>query len=166
MTRTTTALAAGAAAALGARALMARAVLHKLRRDLARLNEGDYGPLLKGYADDAVLSFNEGGHRWSGEHRGKPAIERFLRDFTAAGLRGELSDLHLAGPPWALTMMARFDDHATDPDGREIYRNRVVIFVRTRWGKIVSQEDFYVDTQRIHEFDRRLSELGIEPVST
>ncbi len=155
---------AGATGALAARALLVRALRLKLGSDIAKLNTGDYRPLLNGYADDAVLVFNDGRHRWAGEHRGRAAIERFLQDFTAAGLQGELSELHIAGPPWALTMMARFDDRATGPDGEELYRNRVAILVRTRWGKIVRHEDFYEDTARIEELDRRLSELGIAPV--
>ena len=102
----------GAGAAIAGRALVSRLVLLKLRRDVRRLNDGDYGPLLAGYGDDAVLRFNDGPHRWSGEHRGKPAIERFLKNFTSAGLRGELRTIWMAGPPWAITMAARFDDAA------------------------------------------------------
>lgn len=160
-----TATAAGAAGALGARALLVRALLAKFRRDLAKLNEGDYRPLLSAYADDAVLAFNEGDHRWGGVHRGKAEIERFLRDFTGAALRGELRELVIGGPPWALTMMVRFDDEATGPDGEELYRNRTVLVLRTRRGKIVRHEDFYEDTGRIAAFDRRLTELGIAPVA-
>jgi ketosteroid isomerase-like protein len=156
---------AGAAAALGGRALFVRALRFKFARDLAKLNAGDYRPLLRGYADDAVIVFNDGDHRWAGEHRGKAAIERFLQDFTAAGLKGELGDLQVAGPPWAMTMMVRFDDEARGPDGEQLYRNRVAMVIRTRWGKIVRHEDFYEDTGRIEAFDRRLSELGREPVA-
>ena len=155
----------GAAAAFGARALFVRALRFKFERDVARLNAGDYQPLLAGYADDAVIAFNDGDHRWAGEHRGKAAIERFLRDFTAAGLHGELSHLHVAGPPWAMTMMVRFDDEALGPDGEQLYRNRVAMLLVSRWGKIVRHEDFYEDTSRIEAFDRRLTELGREPVA-
>jgi ketosteroid isomerase-like protein len=154
-------LAAGAAGAFGLRALVLRGMLFALRRDAAKLNEGDLEPLLSRYADDAVLVFPEGDHRWAGEHRGKVAIERFLTDFAAAGLRGELADLAVAGPPWALRMMVRFDDRATSPDGAELYSNRVMMHIQTRWGKIVRHEDFFADTARIAEFDRRLGELGI-----
>jgi ketosteroid isomerase-like protein len=159
-----TSLAAGAALGLGTRALLVRGLRAKFSRDLERLNRGDYRSLLDGYADDAVLVFTDGEHRWAGTHRGKPAIERFLKDFTAAGLQGELGDVLISGPPWALTLAARFDDHATGPDGEVLYRNRVVLLLRTRWGKIVRHEDFYEDTTRIAAFDRRLSELGILPV--
>jgi ketosteroid isomerase-like protein len=156
---------AGAAAAIGARALLVRALLFKLRRDVAKLNAGDHRPLLDGYADDAVLVFNEGDHRWSGEHRGKAAIERFLRDFVGAGLQGQLGDLLISGPPWALTMVARFDDRATGPEGEELYRNRVVLLVRTRWGRIVRHEDFYEDTKRIEVLEQRLRALGVAPAA-
>ena len=158
-------LLAGAGAAIAVRALLPRVVLLKLRSDVRRLNAGDYTQLLAGYGDDAVLHFNDGPHRWSGDYRGKPAIERFLREFTAAGLQGEIRELWVAGPPWALTLIARFDDRATGPDGEELYANRVTIVARTRWGKIVEHEDFYEDTGRIVAFDEKLRQLGIGPVT-
>lgn len=104
---------------------------------------------------------------------GKEAIDRFLRNFTRSGLQGEIRALWIAGPPWALTMVARFDDRATGPDGAEIYANRTVLVVRTRWGKIVDHEDFYQDTGCILALEDKLHELGItripdeaEPVHT
>jgi ketosteroid isomerase-like protein len=159
-------LLAGAGAAIAIRALLPRLALLKLRSDVRRLNAGDYQALLAGYADDAVQHFNDGPHRWAGDHRGKPEIEGFLREFTAAGLKGEIRELWIAGPPWALTLIARFDDRATGPDGEELYANRVTIVARTRWGKIVEHEDFYEDTGRILAFDQKLRELGIGPVTS
>lgn len=156
-----------AAAVLGAslaRAALRRTILLKLRRDVRSLNAGDYRPLLAGYADDAVLRFNDGEHRWAGEHRGKPAIERFLRDFVGAGLQGEVVDLLLGGPLWRLRLFVRFDDYALAPgSGEQIYSNRTALVAQTRWGRIVWQEDFYEDTGRIVALDARLSELGIAP---
>ena len=155
----------GAGAAIAARAVLPHAIGWKLRRDVRRLNAGDYGPLLSGYAEDAVLHFNEGPHRWSGEHRGKPAIERFLREFVGAGIKGEIRSLWTGGAPWALTLVVRFDDRATGPAGEELYANRVVIVARTRWGKIVEHEDFYLDTARIVAFEEKLGALGMAPVA-
>ena len=159
------AILAGIVIAIGARALLVRALLWKLRRDVAKLGHGDYGPLLAGYHPDAVLHFTEGEHRWSGVHRGRAAIERFLRDFVNAGIEGEIKALWIGGAPWAMTMVVRFDDAASGPDGEQIYANRTVLWVRTRWGRIVEQRDFYEDTRHLPEFDRRLRELGIEPVA-
>jgi ketosteroid isomerase-like protein len=159
------ALALGFAAALAGREALRRALLAKFRSDLDALNRGDPEPLLSGYAEDAVLRFTEGEHRWAGEHRGREAIRAFLREFAAAGIRGEIRDLAISGPPWRLTMLVRFDDHAEAPGGERIYENRTVLVIRTRWGKVVEQEDFYEDTTRIPAFDRRLRELGIDPVA-
>jgi len=149
---------AAATFALTARALVSRALLFKLRRDVRALNAGDIEPLLSNYAQDAVLRFNEGEHRWAGEHRGRHAIARFLQSFLDAGLRGHVTELFVSGAPWRMTLIARFDDHAHDLDGQEIYRNRTLLLARTRWGRIVLHEDFYEDTHRIVALERRLRE--------
>jgi ketosteroid isomerase-like protein len=149
---------AGAGLALSARALLTRALLLKLRRDVRALNDGDIRPLLSSFAQDAVMRFNDGDHRWAGEHRGRVAIAAFLQSFVDAGLQGNVSELFISGPPWRTTLLARFDDHASDRAGEEIYRNRTILLARARWGRIVSQEDFYEDTQRIDELERRLSD--------
>lgn len=156
----------GAAATVAGRVLLHRGLLVKLRRNLDRLAVGHYEPLLSAYAQDAVLRFHEGRHRWSGTHQGKTAIARFLQDFVRAGLQGEIVDLWIGGPPWALTLVIRFDDRATGPDGRRLYANRVVLVVRTCWGKITHHEDFYEDTARIETFENELQRLGITPVDT
>jgi ketosteroid isomerase-like protein len=138
--------------------------LLKLRRDVNRLNDGDHQPLLAGFADDAVLHFNEGRHRFSGTHVGKADIECFLKNFVAAGLHGELGRLWISGPPWALEICVRFDDTAHAADGEQIYANRTVLWARTRWGKIVEQRDFYEDTSRIVDLEATLQELGIPAI--
>ena len=61
--------------------------------------------------------------------------------------------------------MARFDDRATGPGGEELYANHVVIVARTRWGKIVEHEDFYLDTARIVAFEEKLRALGVVPAT-
>jgi ketosteroid isomerase-like protein len=153
----------GAGGVLAARALMARMILWRFRRDVRSLNAGDYEPALSHYAEDGLLRFNEGPHRWSGEHRGKPEIARFLRNFVNAGLEGEVEEVFFAGPPWRLRLVVRFTDHAHDPSGELLYRNHVIMLVRTRWGRIVLHDDFYEDTQRIAELERRLAALGVQP---
>jgi ketosteroid isomerase-like protein len=157
--------AAGAAVAIVGRAALTRGLLLEFRRDVRALNAGDYRPLLAAFAEESTLRFNDGQHRWAGEHRGKAAIERFLRDFVAAGIEGEITELFVAGPPWHMTLLARFDDHARDPDGAEVYRNRTVLLARARWGRIVLQEDFYEDTRRIEELERSLLERGVLPAA-
>jgi ketosteroid isomerase-like protein len=151
----------GAAAAIVARSLFIRLLVLKFGRDVEKLNAGDHSSLLAAYSDDFVLHFNEGDHRWSGDWVGKDGMDRFLRNFTRARIQGEIRSVAISGPLWALTLWVRFDDHVDAPDGRRIYENQTVLVLRTRLGKVVEQHDFYVDTGRILELDRQLSELGV-----
>lgn len=161
----TTNILVGAALALAARAALARLLLLRFSPAVAKLNAGDHTALLDAYADDFVLHFNEGPHRWSGDWIGRAGMDRFLQKFTAAGIQGEIRQIATSGPLWALTMWVRFDDHADAPDGTRIYENSTVLVLRTRWGKVVEQHDFYLDTERIVAFDRKLAELGVEAVA-
>lgn len=90
-------------------------------------------------------------------------MDRFLQNFTAARIQGEIKEIATSGTPWALKIWARFDDHADGPRGTRLYENRTVLVLRTRWGKVVEQDDFYVDTVPVAEFDRKLTELQVAP---
>ena len=126
----------------------------RIRRSVQALGDGDPGPLLAGFADDAVLVF-PGTSTWAGEYRGKRSIEGFLRRFLDAGLVGETHDIVVNGPPWRTTVCVLFVDRAADVDGEVVYENRVMFLVRAVWGKVVYQEDF-LDTQRVTAFDAYL----------
>lgn len=154
----------GASLAVAGRALLPKLLLARFEPAAKQFSAGDHSALLQAYADDAVLRFNHGDHRWTGDWVGKAGIDRFLRNCTAAKLQGEIKQIAVSGPPWALTMWVRFDDHADGPDGSRLYENRTVLVMRTRWGKVVDHEDFYVDTGRIAEFDRKLADIGVAAV--
>lgn len=158
-------LLAGAVIGLGARALLPRLLMLKFRPDVAKLNAGDYKALLSSYADDFVLHFNVGPHRWSGDWVGKAAFDRFLQNFTAAGLQGEIKSVATSGPLWALTMWVRFDDHADDPDGTRVYENQTVLVLRTRWGKVVEQHDYYFDTGAIVGMEEAMVARGVPAIT-
>ena len=151
---------AGASTTIIGRAIFLRLLLRKFTRDVQSLGAGDYGPLLRSYHRDAILRFAEGHHRWSGEHRGVEAIESFLQEFVNAGLQGEISEAYFGGPPWCMTIVAGFNDYAFGADGSIVYNNRTVLLVRTKWGKIMEQEDYYEDTERIENFENYLREVG------
>ncbi len=137
------------------------AVRRMIRRNVEALRRGDPGPLLAGYADDAVLVF-PGDSSWSGEHRGKRAIEAFLHRFLEVGIVGEVHDILVNGPPWRTTVCVLFSDRAVDRTGATVYENRAVLFGRIVWGRIVYHEDFE-DTQKVEAFDRYLA--GVEAAS-
>ena len=142
---------------LAVRALVPVGLRRKVTGDVARLNAGDPSSLLRGYADDAVLHFPRGEHRFAGPWRGKPEIEWFLRTFVASRVQGRVREIAVGGPPWAMTVWARFDDHADAADGARIYQNRAVLVLRTRWGRVVEHEDFFEGTERLGAFERALA---------
>jgi ketosteroid isomerase-like protein len=126
-----------------------------LRRSIRAINAGKIGPMLSSYSDDAMLVF-PGDSSWGGEHRGKAAIEAFLRRFARVGIQFEARQIIVSGWPWNATIWVLFSDHARGPDGSTVYENHGVIYARTRWGKIVYQQDFE-DTERVAAFDEWLA---------
>jgi ketosteroid isomerase-like protein len=130
------------------------AVRWMIRRNVAALRAGDPGPLLAGYAEDAVLVF-PGPTSWGGEYRGKEAIAGFLRRFLDDGIAGEAHDVLVNGPPWRTKIAVLFTAVARNDHGQVVYDNRAVLFVRARWGKIVYQED-YEDTHKSEAFEQYL----------
>jgi ketosteroid isomerase-like protein len=131
------------------------AVRWMIRRNIRALNAGDPGPLLAGYADDAVLVF-PGRSSWGGEYRGKAAIEDFVNRFGRSHLVGTSHEILVNGPPWRMFACVVFCDQATDDAGEVVYQNRAILFVRAAWGKIRYQED-YLDTEKVAAFDGYLS---------
>jgi ketosteroid isomerase-like protein len=141
---------------------MYKAVIRaKIRRDIEKLNGGEYQPLLRLAAPDAELTF-PGDNSWSRQfrpvrrgrarhatHRGRTELEAFGRRFVDAGLRIDVDDILVNGPPWNTRVCVRATDGT--PDG--VYANRVAILIEARWGRIHRWED-YLDTERVAEWDR------------
>lgn len=132
------------------------AVRRMIRANVRRLAAGDPGPLLAGYAENATLVF-PGSSSWGGEHRGKPAIEKFLERFLDAGMRGEAHEILVNGPPWRTLVCVLFTNEGRSADGTLVYENRAVLFAQIVWGRIRYQED-YEDTEKVAAFDRYLAE--------
>lgn len=125
-----------------------------IRRNVQKVNNGDIGPMLSGYAGDATLVF-PGEHSWGGEYRGKERIREFLQRCVDSGIQFNVEEIVVDGWPWNTSICVRLSDEAKAPDGRVVYANRAMIFAKIRWGKITFQED-YEDTQRVVEFDKYL----------
>jgi SnoaL-like domain len=145
------------------------AVRWMIRRNVAALNQGNYQPALGMYADGATLTF-PGDNSWSRmfrapqpgrapypTHRGRDEIEAFLRRYVGNHIQMEIEDILVNGPPWNTRVAVVVHDWIPDaakPDNHspDVYANRAVLFVRTRWGKTVTHEDFE-DTERAAAFD-------------
>lgn len=142
-----------------------------IRRNIRQANEGHYGSALAMLAPDATLTF-PGDNSWSRQfrepvadryphptHVGRNEIEAFLRRYAEHNIQMEIEDILVNGPPWNLRIAVRVNDWIQDDAGTERYTNRAVLMVRSRWGKVVQQED-YEDTERVRALDarRRVSE--------
>jgi len=146
---------------LGGAAMYKAATRAMVRRGIRELNEGDPTFLLKLASPDAELSF-PGDNSWSRmfrpvvkgterhvTHRGIDECRAFADRFAAEGLRLEVEDILVNGPPWRTRVAVRAWDHS--PDGT--YTNRAVAWLELRWGRLQRWED-YEDTERVAAWDR------------
>jgi ketosteroid isomerase-like protein len=145
------------------------AVRMLFRRNIERLNQGDYGPILAMFQPDATLAF-PGDNSWSRQfrepqtgrephvtHRGRTEIEAFLARYVEHGIQMQVEDILVNGPPWNMRAAARVHDWIVGESGEDIYANRAVLTVRARWGKIYEQED-YESTERVSAYDARVDD--------
>jgi hypothetical protein len=132
-----------------------------VERSFDALNKGDVGPAMALMADDVRMSF-PGTSSWSGEYRGRAAVEGFARRVVEHGLKYRVHDVLIKGPPWNMTMVYLISDEARDAEGTVIYSNRAVEYLKLRWFKVYDQEIFE-DTERSSAYDRA---LGVQSGAT
>jgi ketosteroid isomerase-like protein len=130
---------------------LAKAVL---RRNLARLNDGDYGPLLRLDAPDVRFRF-PGDSSWATELEGREELARWLQRFVDTGLHICADEVVVQGPPWNMRLCIRGTDHL-DSEGRRVYENRYVIWGHLVWGRLREYE-VYEDTQASKALDAHLA---------
>ena len=124
------------------------------RRAVEGVNAGEVEPALRNYAEDATIVF-PGDHSWEATYEGKDEIERFVRRTIRAGIKFQIHEVVVKGPPWNQLGFVRFSVHARDDDGNVVYSNRGVMFLKGAWGKI-RHEEIYEDTQKVAAFDEYL----------
>jgi ketosteroid isomerase-like protein len=124
-----------------------------LRRNMARLNAGDYRPLLRLYARDVRFPF-PGDSTWATELEGREELGRWLQRFVDTGLEIHADEVVAQGPPWNMRICVRGVDHLDTEDGR-VYENRYVIWGRMAWG-LMRDYEVYEDTQASKALDAYL----------
>jgi ketosteroid isomerase-like protein len=129
-----------------------------IRSTLRKHQAGDVQGLMKSYAEDVHFVF-PGNNSWATDTRDKAALERWLRRFHAAGLKLEVHDILVGGPPWNTRVCIQFTDHARDADGRVVYENTGVIYGKAKWGKMFDYTVFE-DTEKVAAFDEYLEKVG------
>lgn len=142
------------------------AVRRMLSRNLARLWAGDPEPLLATYADDVRFVF-PGRSSWAGDLKGKDEVRSWLERFVRVGLRFEVHEILVDGPPWDTAVCLWFTDRLAAPDGEVVYENRGTILAKIIWGKVTYYE-VSEDTQKVAELDEWLTSHGpgTEPTGT
>ena len=128
-------------------------VKQALRRLEKQLTGGEVDKLTAAYADDAVMVF-PGGSSFGGEHRGKPAIRKWVERFVELRPTFSIGEVAVAGPPWNMRIMFRFSDRIVAPDGFE-YTNAGMEYVHVRLGKIVEHR-VHLDTEKVAELDSHI----------
>ncbi|MGF1472497.1 MAG: nuclear transport factor 2 family protein [Rubrobacteraceae bacterium] len=126
-----------------------------LRRNLAKLWAGDPEPLLATYSEDVHFVF-PGRSSWAADRRGKEEVRRWLERFVRVGLRFEVREILVSGPPWNTSMCLWFIDRLPTPDGEVVYENRGTIMAKIVWGKVIYYE-VNEDTQKVAELDEWLA---------
>ncbi len=134
-----------------------------LRRAIRHLNEGDPSVVLKMAAPDVAIAF-PGDNSWASmfrpvvkgravheTHRGIEECTAFAQRFVDEGIRFEIEDILVNGPPWNTRVALRVHDHREGDDGDD-YNNRAVAFLTIRWGRLLHWED-YEDTERVAAWD-------------
>jgi ketosteroid isomerase-like protein len=121
-----------------------------IRRSMARLNEGDYGPGVQLDAPDIHFRF-PGDSSWATEIHSRDDHERWLQRLVDAGLQLEADEVLAQGPPWNITLCVRGTSHLDTENGR-VYENRYVMWGRIAWGRLRAYE-VYEDTQASSKLD-------------
>ncbi len=140
------------------------AVRALLRSSIRKLNDGDVSMLRRMAHPDFQMVF-PGDNSWATmfrpvergrhahvTHRGIDEALAFGERFVAEGIRFEIEDILVNGPPWNTRIALRVHDHAPGPDG-DSYNNRAVAMLDVRWGRLMRWED-YEDTERVAAWDQ------------
>jgi len=127
----------------------------RLCRNLERLSNADYGPMLDSSSDDVRLRF-PGDNSWAVELQGKSELEPWLQSFSAIGLHVVAEEAIAVGPPWGRTIVVRGTTDLKTRAGDTVHTNRYVMWARAAWGRCTHYE-VYEDTQRTAALDEYLA---------
>jgi ketosteroid isomerase-like protein len=125
-----------------------------IRRNMSRLNEGDYRSAVQLDAPDIQFRF-PGDSSWATEIHNREDHARWLQRFSDAGLQLDAHEVVAQGLPWNTTLCVRGTSHLDSEDGR-VYENRYVMWGRMAWGRLRAYE-VYEDTQAAKKLDQYLA---------
>lgn len=149
---------------------MYKAVVRALvRHGAKKLNAGDPSLLQKIAAPDVRLAF-PGHNSWAAmyrpvvkgrerhdTHRRADEFIGFAQRFVDRGIQFAIEDILVNGPPWKTRIAVRVHVFIPGAAGNDLYNNRAIGYLESRWGRLVKWED-YEDTERVAALDGVLDE--------
>lgn len=108
-----------------------------IRSTWHKINSGDTGAAVAKAHPDVVFEF-VGSTPISARLQGREAFGEWFHTTVQAlpGLRFDVRDVLVSGPPWNTRVAVRMDVSAPLEDGG-VYRNHAVQFLTLRWGRMV-----------------------------
>lgn len=129
-------------------------------RNFERVNAHDYDAILARCAPDVHHRFG-GDHALGGERRDREALGRWFERLgrLCPDMRLTVRDVWVKGLPHDTTVLLRWTNEATRPDGRR-YENHGVHVIRMRWGKVTAI-DANEDSQAVVGLLDQLAASGV-----
>lgn len=118
-----------------------------------KVSQGELRLPLLGLANDAVLVF-PGTSSFGGEHRGKPAIEAWMRRFASLHPEFRVHGASAAGLPWNMRVFMRFSDRIVAPNGY-VYENEGMEYIVIK-GALIREIRVHLDTEKVTALDAQL----------
>jgi ketosteroid isomerase-like protein len=122
-----------------------------------KVSKGDLRLPLLAVSEDARFFF-PGSSSFGGEHRGKPAIEAWMRRFASLQPDFTVHDVAVAGPLWNMRVFMRFSDRIVAPNGH-VYENDGMEHIEIRYGRI-REIRVHLDTEKVATLDAQLGSAG------
>lgn len=148
--------------------LYAAIVRGKVRDTFERISRGDYATMVAGLDEPFEYRFH-GEHALGGRRTSREAMTRWWQRVMRLlpGLRFEVLEVLVQGPPWRTRVAARLRITGSLPGGAR-YENLAFQFLTLRWGRVRSIETIE-DLQRLVRAlelvaDAGLAEAAAEPV--
>ncbi|NNG37649.1 nuclear transport factor 2 family protein [Nakamurella aerolata] len=129
-------------------------------RNFERVNDHDYDAVLAACAFHVHHRFG-GDHALGGERHDREALRLWFERLgrLCPDMRLTVHDVWVKGLPHRTTVLLRWTNHATRPDGSR-YRNHGVHVISMHWGKVTAI-DANKDSQAVAEYLRELADSGI-----
>lgn len=140
--------------------LYATIVRKKVRDTFERINRGDVAAMVAGLDDPFEYRFH-GEHALGGRRTSREAMARWWRRTMRLlpGLRFEVLEVLVQGPPWRTRVATRLRVSGPLPDGTR-YENLAFQFLTLRWGRVRSIETIE-DLQRLTRALELVAESGV-----